>query len=164
MAKQFRPTDQYYHVGTFVVGTPRFPTNHSLFSRYSMEISTSSLAHNGTTREVSSSRQFCCLACQSFEESIDHVYSHCNKWKQYIALASALLHRLGGPAPSASLHPLEFLLQRVQFDSQRSCEYWYVLSIVVYWQKRSKLSEGYGAFAKILDARNNSSSSYTKNV
>ena len=81
-----------------------------------------------------------CLACQSFEESIDHVYSHCNKWKQYIALASALLHRLGGPAPSASLHPLEFLLQRVQFDSQRSCEYWYVLSIVVYWQKRSKLT------------------------
>ena len=81
-----------------------------------------------------------CLACQSFEESIDHVYSHCNKWKQYIALASALLHRLGGPAPSASLHPLEFLLQRVQFDSQRSCEYWYVLLIVVYWQKRSKLT------------------------
>ena len=76
-------------------------------------------------------------ACQSFE---DHVYGHCIKWKQYIALASALLHRLGGPAPSASLHPLEFLLQRVQFDSQRSCEYWYVLLLVIYWQKRSKLT------------------------
>ena len=76
-----------------------------------------------------------CLACQSFEESIDHVYGHCIKWKQYIALAAALLHRLGGPAPSTSLHPLEFLLQRVQFDSQRSCEYWHALLLVIYWQK-----------------------------
>ena len=47
-----------------------------------------------------------CLACQSFEESIDYVYGHCVVWKQYIALAAALLRRLGGPAPSASLYPL----------------------------------------------------------
>ena len=29
---------------------------------------------------------------------------------KYIALTAALLHRLGGPAPSATLHPLEFIL------------------------------------------------------
>ena len=86
-----------------------------------------------------------------------HMHGHCIKWKQYIALAAALLHRLGGPAPSASFHPLELLLQRVQFDSQISCEYSYALLFVIYWQKRTKLTAS--AFAKILDARNNSGSS-----
>ena len=57
-----------------------------------------------------------CLACQSFENPL----TMCTvialiKRKHYIALAAALLHRFEGLVPSASLHPLEFLLQRVQF-------------------------------------------------
>ena len=73
MAKQLRPTDQYYHVGTLV----QYPViSNYLITPYFRDILWKFLhrvlptkAQLVKCRLVDNS---VCLACQSFEESIEH--------------------------------------------------------------------------------------------